>query len=379
MKGHPVDVFCTPEHLARKMVAAVGKLAPKRIADFAAGDGMLLRVAQVRWARSQFIAVDIRRSAVTHLQREHTRWVVAKCDFLSDRSRRSSQVLVGVTAGADVILLNPPFSLRGNGYHMVSVGTRSIRCSRAMAFLLTSFNYLASAGVVVAVLPAGCLTSERDTAAWEWILARYKRSIVAMNGNSTFDACRASTAVVRLKRRRRINQRRGRTLAQQRVRANIVIRRGRIQMHTLNGTSRNGVPLIHTTDLRHLGNGYVPRMLPAASQACRGPCVLIPRVGLPDKGKVRVIEEKRQFILSDCVFGLLCSSANEARHLHDTILSRWTRLRARFGGTGAPFITMANLAAFLRQSGYAVQCEPPSQVTIAKRGYRPSEARLSDR
>ena len=93
MKSALVDYFCTPRSLGAKMVRAVGSLEAECIADFSAGDGMLLRIAQNRWADCRIAATDIRDEAVYKLRRSHPEWKVGRCDFLSAASRGHSQLL----------------------------------------------------------------------------------------------------------------------------------------------------------------------------------------------------------------------------------------------------------------------------------------------
>ena len=355
MKRRLLDYYCTPKPLARKMVRALPGIRPKYVADFAVGDGTLLRAAKSCWRGCKCIAVDIRPHAVKGLRQKETSWEVVRCDFLSDVSRQRIPLLRKMLGRVDLILLNPPFSYRGNSYCIVSHGLEQVRCSRAMAFLINSLAYLSPTGSAVAVLPRGCLASQRDVPAWRNILKNYDRRLIALNGRRTFRSCSASTVLLRLKPRRFVRCVPDRGDHPHVTGERVILKRGRIQMHLLNGNrSSAGHRLIHTTDLRELEKRDADNVVRATSGVLCGPGVLVPRVGRPDASKIVVIAKKVTFVLSDCVLCVCCSRTIEAQRLQQRILSDWKRLEKLYGGTGAPYITLSAFAAFLRSLGYSV-------------------------
>ncbi len=358
MRSVPVDYFCTPRALAVKMAFAVKTLRPDCIADFAAGDGMLLRIAQKRWPNCRVAAIDIRRDAVSELKRKHSGWDVGRCDFLSTASRGRSQLLRGLRGSVDVILLNPPFSARGNSYWRAYGGSDAFRCSRAMAFLLTSLAYLAPKGVAVAVLPKGCMTCQKDAKAWEWILRHYRMRIVDTNGRTTFPTCNATTVIVHLVPRRTPRPVERSLGAQPESRERVSVWRGSVQMHSARGNgSLARCPLVHTTDLRGFSLGSIKRGSPLTARALRGPAVLVPRVGRPDPRKIALALEELPFVLSDCVFAVCCRSKSQARRVRKAVVDRWPDFEALYGGTCAPYVTLASLRSFLTTVGFSIQAD----------------------
>jgi hypothetical protein len=356
MTGPPHDFYCTPDRLAWRMIGAIGdNCRPARVADFAAGDGKLLKIAEENWPDSSYVAVDISKPAVDKLRRWWPHWHIGRCDFLVDRSRRRTAALRSLEGEVDVVLLNPPFSCRGKKYFEVDAGERVFRCGRAMAFVLTSFRYLATDGILVAVLPNGCLVSDKDAPAWEWLRRSYTYRVIEKNGRWTFAQCAAETTIVVIKRRRSRARGGPKEISSNGYSGRVTLALGRIQMHSLNGSaSHDGLPLIHTTDLRNLRLSHAARRVQGHSPVQRGPAVLIPRVGQPDVMKISVIPSKARFVLSDCVFAVGCTSAIQASDLKRALIAQWDLLRRKYGGTGAPYITSHALAAFLGQLGYEV-------------------------
>jgi len=358
MKTPPVDYFCTPKDLAHKMMRAVQSTTPKCVADFAAGDGTLLRTAEEYWKDCRIVALDLRRAAVKRLTTTHPQWQVARCDFLSELSRSRCRVLQA-QGFCDLVLLNPPFSSRGNAYWTaITESGAFVRCSRALAFVLTSLTYLGRQGRLVAVLPRGCLTSEKDTAAWSAILRHYDRKVIALNGRKAFARCAASTAIVRLTRRKM-----PRAMAEQNgaaavFREPLVLVRGRVQMHSVNGkTFRDGYSLVHTTNLRQFKLAATPRRVGPGSKPIVGPAVLLPRVGRPDLLKVVVVPRGQALVMSDCVISLCCGTEQRAKRLYKDIILNWINLERLYGGTGAPYVTLRTIKHFLHSLGYGVSVQ----------------------
>lgn len=335
------------------MAQAVQASNLKCIADFAAGDGTLLRAAEEYWDGCRIVALDVRRTAVDRLMKSFPHWGVAKCDFLS-RLSRSRCGLLEASRFCDLVLLNPPFSSRGNVYWTAATEEGgAVRCSRALAFVLTSLSYLTRNGTLVAVLPRGCLTSERDAAAWKSILRYYDRKVIALNGRKAFRHCSAATAVVRLTRRKT-----PRSLARQRVSVSkyaekLEVVRGRVQMHSVNGkTFPAGYSLVHSTDLRCFDVVSLPKRVAPSIPPVAGPAVLLPRVGRPDAKKVVIVQKQQRVVLSDCVIALCCGTERQAKRVRDNLILNWIKLEELYGGTGAPFITVNALRRFLNGLGY---------------------------
>jgi hypothetical protein len=135
----------------------------------------------------------------------------------------------------------------------------------------------------------------------------------------------------------------------------ILLSRGRVSVYTVpTWKNSNGIPFLHTTNIRA---GKIERdaMIKVRhdSSIC-GPAVLLPRVGRPSVEKVCLIGEADEFVLSDCILGLLCEDKSAAKVLKKQIVNNWDLLSSSYVGTGAPYITTTKVAVLLRQLGFNV-------------------------
>ena len=164
-----IDEIFTPPDLANDLVELATAHGRELgiVADFAAGDGALLRAAAQTQPNLQVVGLDISRTTVRKLRAVTPFWQIGACDFLNPRSRASSPILRRNRGRVSTVLLNPPFSCRGARREQVSLGGERLTCSVAMAFILTAVKYLSPNGQIVAVAPRGMEKAERDEAAWD--------------------------------------------------------------------------------------------------------------------------------------------------------------------------------------------------------------------
>lgn len=345
------DSFYTPSHLAKYITQRCTTTAPTYVADFAAGDGALLKEAEARWPGARFVATDIDQSAVERLRKSNHDWDVSKCNFFLPESRGRAAALKHLSKSADVILLNPPFSCKGSQRVNVTFQEENLACSRALAFLVLSINYLSANGEIAAILPESTFSSEKDFQAWSAIRTVFTIQKGSTANRGVFDGCFAKCSVVHLRRRVRAK---AKATATTMPTATIQVRmvRGSVPMHIQTGSDR---VLVHSTDLygaKVTLNGHVAsRMKPSII----GPCVLLPRVGKPRIDKVCLFVQRRRVALSDCVIGLECESSDEARWLHAQIIEHERDFYKLYSGTCAQYTTVRRLTTFLAKIGCQVQ------------------------
>lgn len=165
-----MDCVYTPTAVADEMIRRLNPLPGRMvIADFAAGGGELLRAAVQRWPKADVIASDCDSKAIASIRRDHPHWQVDKVDFLKQIERERSVVLARARGRVRLVVLNPPFSCRGGTRWAICTDGQTLTCSLAMFFVLGSLDFLSESGVLVAVVPVGCLKSEKDAAAWNTI------------------------------------------------------------------------------------------------------------------------------------------------------------------------------------------------------------------
>jgi len=355
-----VDCIYTPPELAAKMVAKVknGETL-SYIGDFAAGDGQLLKAAHEKWPQSTIIATDINKSSVALLRRTKPAWRVGLCDFLSPKSRAYSSVLPEIEGKMSLVLLNPPFSCRGNTRILVDFNGVEIKCSLALAFVLTSITFLAPNGQIIAVLPAGCMKSQKDASAWEAIREVCRVEEVGENGHRTFVGWSPKTVIVRLtvqptgskSKRKIVSSNNGHMEGRRNITVSIF--RGKISMNTLNGSkAKKTVPLVHSTELKKTGVNLTSRKVGAKLKSISGPAVLIQRVGRPEVNKILPYFDEKPIALSDCVIGLQCETASHAQIVKSTLVENWQKIEQKYGGTCARYITINSLCELLRGFGF---------------------------
>lgn len=352
-----IDAFYTPCSLAKKMVRLV-KQEPRVVADFTCGNGELLRAAAQRWPLARYIATDISHTAVQDVRKLKCQVNVGRCDFLSRASRVQCGALRSLEGQADLVLLNPPFSCRGGKRLTFRAQFGELRCGTAMAFLLASFEYLAPSGEIVAILPAGSIDSEKDREAWVSLREVCNIEVVSEHDHRTFGSCDSTTRIVHLKRLAGKSASGPCSFRELKVRhfdrgqqGKVTLYRGKVQMHAV---PRGKVPLAHSTDLKNhklVLNGHRTN---SDALGVKGTFIALPRVGSPTKEKVALHRSDSRIAISDCILALACDTPSRTTRLHASLLENWSLLKAQYGGTGAKFLTVSNLASFLRGLGYEV-------------------------
>lgn len=375
-----IDEIFTPSHLANDLV----ELATARgrelgvVADFAAGDGALLRAAVQRQPNLEVVGLDINRTTVRKLQALNSSWQVGACDFLNPRSRASSPVLRRNRGRVSTALLNPPFSCRGGRREQVSLGGKRLTCSIAMAFILTAVDYLSPNGQIIAVAPRGVEKSERDETAWEWLRSMGTVEIMGYPDRGTFPGTTLRSLLLRFAMEpSTVRQRASRSpVALQDNRPLVSLVRGTIQMHRARITSA-GMPLVHTTDL---SNGHLRserRKTSVPGRRCRGPVILIPRVGRPMLSKVVRLALRSEVTLSDCVIALECASEDDSVKIQRVIEDRWDEFEDSYGGSCAPYITLKALQNVLNRFGFQSEVRRESRRPAGSANASPTVRRSS--
>lgn len=347
-----VDQYFTPARIAAAMVSPFRSREESLVADFAAGNGDLLMAARTRWPGCGILATDLDDSRVRMLRQSQPDWLVGKCDFLRQVSRRKSAILRQAEGKVSLVLLNPPFSCRGNERVRAMLEEQEILCSRAMAFVIDSIPYLSPAGRLAAVLPAGCPTSQKDARAWELLREAFNVKQIASHGLRTFDGCAARTVLVCLSRSRSGGNSERAPPSTTSFRCRCECDSGVLPVHeAMNGMAGPGWPFVHTTNLQESAVAQLAHSVRCLRRYATGPCVLIPRVGQPDNRKCVLYLARKRMVLSDCVFAIKCGSVEHAKVVHSTLLKSWCKVQESYRGTCARYITMDGLLGLLRSLG----------------------------
>jgi len=346
--GLRLDPVFTPPALADRMAGYVTRDDAEVVIDPAVGDGALLHSAERRWPYTKLVGADIDGSRTSRLAAVRSSWLLQQGDLLDLGAHRCLMDSVAIYR-TRIVLLNPPFSARGGSLWSTTVsGGRILRSSRGMAFLLRATEIAGALGQVVAVMPAGALTSQRDASARQWLREMGEFETVDEPERGTFGRVAAATAVIRWTPLRGATSRPSVEARECRPERLTVVR-GTRQMHTVVEACGPGtVQLVHTTHLRdgEVG-GTRSWILPGPRERIvRAPAVLLPRVGRPQVAKICVLRRGR-IIPSDCVFGVLCHGADQAEELATRLRDDFAAVRDGYGGTGAPYLTNDRLAEIL--------------------------------
>lgn len=339
-----IDIHYTPIELAQAMIACVPKsFSPRTIADFSAGEGSLLNEASKIWPRASVFANDLSPKSARLIASLNSSWCVSCSDFLKRSAHTHTKFSLKKTS-IDLILLNPPFSERGRK-PTDWLDYEGVKSGLAAAFVSLSLKYLSENGCMLAILPNGSLTSERDAHGWSVIRKLYDVEILTDNSMRAFKSAVARTSIVRIRRKKAGNKLR---LVQglENELQTVDVKRGRVQMHSFISCP-DGLPLIHTTQLKEGGITLKHRYGNVSCKvSVKGPALLFPRVGMVTPGKICVLEINESVVLSDCVLAIETSEVTAAVTIRELIIKNWESFSALYSGTGAKYITVKRATIF---------------------------------
>lgn len=351
-----MDAIYTPPDLAQFLTSTSLLDSPASIADFAAGDGALLRAAAERWPDARLFGSDIDETAVLSIGAGMARCEAKVHDLLADSADSALEGQI-----FSLILLNPPFSCRGNTRFQASVAGQSYSASKALAFVARALKYLAVDGELIAILPASVLVSERDA---ELIAAIRAWGSVEQIGDVRKDAFRSHAVTVTVLRISR-TARQPKSAVEKPLLVSlrpyaVEMSRGSLSVHDYVET-KTGPRFIHTTDMREGRLAPAKRKASAERRRVHGPAVLISRVGRPSKDKI-VQLPNCEAVLSDCVIALRTIPVGHEKALAAAIAENWETFKAAYGGSCAPYTTLKRLSETLLRLGIVSSVMPDDRA-----------------
>ena len=377
-----MDRIYTPPYLAALM-AKGSRARPSQseefvVADFAAGSGELLLAAVAVWPKATMVATDIDSQAVRNLRTISDSWRTGVCDFLNPRSQQSSHILRSLKGRINLVLLNPPFSCRGGKRVSATIGGVSLKCSVGLAFVVNSIDYLTESGELIAVLPEGSLTSEKDATTWTLLRKMGDTEILKTNGLRTFARAAVRTAVVRFQKRHSCVETEPSPVLNTRsaschdLHPPVRIVRGTTQMSEIQRGEgyTDSIAFIHSTHLQDFAVSSHYEVRSPRRRCAVGPMVLLPRVGQPKRSKVARYLDSSIFMLSDCVIALMCHSSEAADLLWNDLQANWSLLEQEYVGSGARYITNRRLSDLLLRIGYSPLIATSKDYRVQKGGHR---------
>ena len=225
--------------------------------------------------------------------------------------------------------------------------------------MVNSIDYLTEGGELIAVLPVGSLTSEKDAMTWSLLRRLGDIQVLKTNEPRTFARGTVRTAIVRFQKRHSCAKSEPpvlntRSASCQDLHQPVRIVRGSTQMNEIRLSEgyADSIAFIHSTHLQDFTVSSHYKVRGCRGRCVVGPMVLLPRVGQPKRSKVAQYPDSDTFMLSDCVFALMCHSPDNAELLWRDLQSNWNLLEQEYVGSGARYITNRRLSDLLTRLGY---------------------------
>jgi hypothetical protein len=340
------DQFFTPSNIATSLLTGLTTTPLKVVADFAIGDGSLLRALPFKPKKS--IGLDLDGNVINELRFSFPNWDLMNGNFL-DPNETTKDWLRQWESKVDLVLLNPPFSCKGGTYLIVKLEDEEVRCRTALAFVVNALKYLKSDGILIAILPLSILKSEVDKKVISFLKEKWNIDFGTRLDRNSFVGCSPNSVVFTLSKKtdnyRLAYEDHSYKLD---LSLNIKILRGSTQMHKTLKSGR--YPVIHSTNIR---NGELEKKelkyINTKTKYVQGTFLCIPRVGLPNKGKIVIISVHDEYILSDCLYGIKTSNATGLLSMKDAILNNWQTFQALYDSTCAPYVTLKQLEIFFHK------------------------------
>ncbi len=360
-KGKGVDPYYTPQLIADELASALPSSLSGVVFDPAMGEGALLEAVERRFGDQVRLAgLDVDRQVVRKVRAQRPNWIIGSADFLEARSRVSSAPWKLTSGLVGAVVMNPPFSFRGNAGFRIVYGDFDGLVTPAMHFVAEALTWFQPEAGFFLILPDGALDAERNLSLWEQISKAYRVDRVAKLRSSSFQRARVSTSLVRIERRVGLSSvssdlNSGALRASFRLGAGygscrcVEIVRGRVPVHSVRKagylSANDAAPFVHTTDMRATSKF-------AGSAASRladyAPLIVISRVG--QWRPPRVIDVG-QAVLSDCVIGLRPRKGTSIVDLAKVVRELEPMILSEYRGTGAPYLTLARLSRVLAEAG----------------------------
>ena len=343
-----LDRYYTPPDVARNALEkAELSYIPRVCADSTCGTGHLLNAANEVFGSLQCIGIDRDKQTIAELRQRNPNWALAVGNLLSKHSYKKSISAV-IPEKVDLLVLNPPFSHGKRKSVEIAYGGQKFKGSVAMAHLLKSFELFKPSQGAVVIVPESLLYSETDLLARSVLAESYSFRKITDLESSTFHGTRANASIVQICQAELEDTPKETLRPTKKI--EIFITRGSLPVHMMSCNPK-GVPFIHSTDIRGIVEGLDTNNFLKTTDMSKGRItgwtILIPRVGMPERLLLRKVCFKSTVQLSDCVIALRCSNKAAAQAVELRIQASWDEFKNLYKGTGARYVTIARLRAWL--------------------------------
>jgi hypothetical protein len=350
------DLFYTPPWLADRLISLLPESISGEVLDPCAGEGALLEAVEKRFGnKARALAIDYDSGAINSLKARHPGWVVSRANFLHPNALAATRVYRTAILPVDAVVMNPPFSYRGNGGVEVKFRGFHGNVSPAVAFVINAIERFQPREGLWAIMPIGSLRSVRHSQFWRELSGSHDIEDHGNVSSSAFRGARATTRLLAIKPRNSpvgpawagLMDRRGISSFRQVHRCLCIdVVRGRVPRHAQKGKAEsNQAPYFHTTDF----NSSSPRATREARLATEGPFLAIARVGA---FKPPLLVELDEVVLSDCVIAIRPRDTSVLAAVHESLAANMSPLIEAYQGTGAPYVTLADVRDYLEGLGW---------------------------
>lgn len=351
------DQYYTPVDLAERVLRNEITQRPSVCVDTTCGEGNLLRAASAVFDDVSCVGIDRDRKAINSLRANYPDWALSVGNLLASRSYQRTNV-ASAQISADLLYLNPPFSLGKSKYIETLYQGTTVRSSVAMAHILKSLELFAPSQGAIVIIPESVLYSQTDAEARQRLGYSYTTEKVAELNNSTFKGARANTTIIKLIPGARINNQSSKSKALK-PKFEVILSRGGLQVHDF-FNDHCGIPFIHSTSLRSIVEFGVIDSLGRTKVKRSGQVnkwvLLLPRVGMPKIEFTQAIFLRSKVQLSDCLFAIRFKTRMEAESIENVFKQNWESFESLYRGTGARYLTIKRLSEWLAAQDIKVLC-----------------------
>lgn len=340
------DAYYSPADVAQEVAETVGRSRPECVVDSHCGRGALLDAMEGNFPRVKCAGIDLDDRAISHLKKERPHWALVRGDALAKSTWNKLRPTLGKSV--DVAVLNPPFSMGQAKGLEITFHDRVLRGSLAMAHVLVTLQH-SNPKRIVAILPESWMFSDLDKAGRAILESLYDVRLAGEFKSSTFRGARANSVLVSMVRPKALRVPAWTESSLEKLPTVEVVRGG---LPCFEATVvRKGPRFVHSTDIVRLVHGLPVSKLQAVRPFIRGlvqgHLILLPRVGVPKLENIGTICLNETVQLSDCVLALRYECAEEAARACEAIHRHYPSLVQLYRGTGARFVTLERLSAWL--------------------------------
>ncbi|WP_139322881.1 N-6 DNA methylase [Deinococcus marmoris] len=341
-----IDRHLTPDTIANYIVNDISQNDDLRggiAADFSCASGRLMRKIIDHVEFTKIVLNDIDGEVIDYDLFLQENLEAYNLDFENDLSAQE----LHQTEGYNLIIINPPYSIRGNKRYTTQIGDLIIKSSRVLKHILQSLSLISREGVIYCIVPTNIFSSETDQRSIRALSAAATIDKIEKFGRGHFTSASVETVLIRIKN---YDESAFFKLLGEEVSANFekkipskfTVERGNVSIHKLDGSlheyeGKNRVRFIHTTNMTGKKLHYIKQNI--VHRVFSGKCILMPRVGTLSIEKLVLVEYDR-FIVSDCIIVI---TGNEVDSLLKMMREDYERVKSLFSGHCAKYTTLTRI------------------------------------